>query len=419
MMSIEGPFLAAVMARLAEPKANLAAYGVAFAVALIVEAPVIMMLSATTALAEDGIALRRLARFTYTLNLAVTAAMLLLIAPPVYRIWAAGWIGLPPDVARLTWLSLLVLLPWPGAIGYRRLYQGAMIRCGQTRRVAYGTLVRLASMALTALLAARFGLPGALVGAAALSAGVVLEAVAGRIMALDAVRRIRAERRSGRAPGYGEIARFYAPLAMTSVIGLAAQPVTTFFMGQSRNGLESLAVLPVVIALTFVFRSLGLAFQDVAISFLGRSDAHRGPVMRFAATLGAAASLGLAAIAFTPLAEVWFRTVSGLSAELTAFALTPTRILVLLPAMSVLLSLQRAVLVHGRATRPVGIATAAELAAIVGVLLVAIHLFDMVGATAAAVAFVLGRLASNGLLVPPCLAVLRSSTVRVRRTSRS
>jgi hypothetical protein len=41
MMSLEGPFLAAVIARLAEPKHNLAAYGVAFALAILVEAPVI------------------------------------------------------------------------------------------------------------------------------------------------------------------------------------------------------------------------------------------------------------------------------------------------------------------------------------------------------------------------------------------
>ena len=42
MMSIEGPFLSALIARLNEPKYNLAAYGVAFAFALIIEAPVIM-----------------------------------------------------------------------------------------------------------------------------------------------------------------------------------------------------------------------------------------------------------------------------------------------------------------------------------------------------------------------------------------
>jgi hypothetical protein len=43
MMAVEGPFLAAVIARLAEPTYNLAAYGVAFSLALVLEAPVIML----------------------------------------------------------------------------------------------------------------------------------------------------------------------------------------------------------------------------------------------------------------------------------------------------------------------------------------------------------------------------------------
>ena len=44
MMALEGPILAAIVARLAEPKVNLAAHGVAFAIAIIIEAPVIMMM---------------------------------------------------------------------------------------------------------------------------------------------------------------------------------------------------------------------------------------------------------------------------------------------------------------------------------------------------------------------------------------
>ena len=53
MMSVEGPFLAAIIARLAEAKYNLAAYGVAFSLALIIEAPIIMIMSASTALVKD------------------------------------------------------------------------------------------------------------------------------------------------------------------------------------------------------------------------------------------------------------------------------------------------------------------------------------------------------------------------------
>ncbi len=52
MMAIEGPFLAAIIARLANPKFNLAAYGVAFSFAVFIEAPIIMIMSASTALAK-------------------------------------------------------------------------------------------------------------------------------------------------------------------------------------------------------------------------------------------------------------------------------------------------------------------------------------------------------------------------------
>ena len=55
MMAVEGPFLAAVIARLPEAKINLAAYGVAFAIAMLVESPVVMLMTTSTALAEDAI----------------------------------------------------------------------------------------------------------------------------------------------------------------------------------------------------------------------------------------------------------------------------------------------------------------------------------------------------------------------------
>ena len=70
--------------------------------------------------------------------------------------------------------ALWLLLPWPAAIGYRRFLHGVIIRSGRTRLVAYGTLLRLAGMSGTAILLYVYGtLPGAWVGAAALSAGCV------------------------------------------------------------------------------------------------------------------------------------------------------------------------------------------------------------------------------------------------------
>ena len=181
-------------------------------------------------------------------------------------------------------------------------------------------------------------------------------------------------------------------------------------MGQARFPVESLAVLPVLNALTFIFRSIGLSFQEVVIVLIGENQKHLKELTRFAMKLAAVTALAYALIAYTPLVIIWYHAISGLSMELTQFALTPTRILPILPALAVLLSFQRGFLVHTRMTRPITWATIIEISGIVLVLMVTIHVFDVIGATAAAVAFVTGRVAGNLYLVSPCLRGARSGS---------
>ncbi len=410
MMALEGPFLAAIIARLPDPKFNLAAYGVAFAFALLVEAPVIMMMSASTALVEDAPSYRKLRNFTYGLNAILTGGMLLLVVPPVGEFVLETLIGLPHEVARLTYWSLLILLPWPAAIGYRRFYQGLLIRGGRTRLVAYGTMIRLVAMSSTAFVVFKFtSISGAYLGAAALSVAVCVEAVASRIMVRGTLRRllsIHADETKVTLD-YRRIRHFYIPLALTSVIGLAVHPMITFFLGRAPYPVESLAVLPVVNSLSFIFRALGLSFQEVGIVLMGEDYENIRELSRFALVLGTAASLALALIAFTPFVHVWFETISGLSPELAAFAIAPARILAPLPGLTVFLTFERAILVQRRSTRPITVATAIEVTGIILTLMALVHFFGMVGATAAAVAFVAGRLGANIFLATRCVRALR------------
>ncbi|UCC25932.1 MAG: hypothetical protein JSU98_02305 [Gemmatimonadales bacterium] len=404
MMAAEGPFLAAVIARLADAKFNLAAYGVAYAFAILVEAPVIMLMSAATALGRDREAYRRLRNFMWGLNVIATGLLLGILIPAVHTLVMEGIVGLPEEVSRITYGALWLFLPWPAAIGYRRFLHGLLIRSGKTRLVAYGTVLRLVVMAVVAVALYQLApWPGAWVGAASLSAGVVAEALAAHGMARQTVRSLRDKPESEPGPRgritYTGIARFYYPLALTSLIGLAVQPMLTFFMGRAPLPLESLAVFPVVHALSFIFRSLGLSFQEAAIALLGDRHEHVDPVSRFAMVLGVGSSVALALVAFTPLADVWFVRLSGLDAELAAFAIWPTRILVPLPALSVWLSYQRAVLVQAHRTAPITVATSLEVLVIAVVFVLGGWVFGMVGVTAAFLAFLGGRTAANLFLV--------------------
>lgn len=416
MMALEGPFLAAVIARLPHASFNLAAYGVAYAFALLVEAPVIMLMSASTALVDSLYNYRRLLVFTYLLVAGVTACQLLLLIPPVFALVMERFLALPAEVVSLTRNALWLLLPWPGAIGYRRLYQGILIRSGRTRLVAIGTLVRLSSMTVTALsLYFLLEPPGAVVGAAALSMGVAAEAVASRLMARGALATLPSSAPEGREGGtltLPRIAHFYLPLALTSLISLAAHPLLTFFMGRAKAPVESLAVFPVVASLTFLFRSIGLSFQEVAIALLGKDPRNVRSLARFTGWLAVASSGGMALVASTPLASFWFERVSGLAPELAAFAFIPTALLVPVPFTMAVLSLQRALLVTARRTRPISLATGLELLGIAVTFPLLGWKVGVVGITAASISLVVGRVLANTFLFWACSRLAKPGSGR-------
>ena len=369
-------------------------------------------MSAATSLVKDRISYLKMRNFSRGLILGTTLLLLIVLVPGVYRWLTETLLQLPTEVADLTYGALWFFLPWPSAIGYRRFLQGVLIRAGKTRLVAMGTLIRLFAMTVAALLGyLLLDIPGAWIGGLALGTGVTVEAIAARFMAAETVRELLAEETdsgyTGRTVTYRAIATFYLPLALTSMIGLTIQPLLTFFMGRSVAPVESLAVYPVVHSLSFFFRSMGFAYQDAAIALIGERFEHYRELRRFCFTLGAVATAGLALVAFTPLFQLWFIALSGLTPELTSFALIPARIIVPLPFLSVLLSFQRAILVEGRRTQHITWASVIEVTAVAVLFLTLGFGFEVVGATAAFTAFLGGRLLSTVYLAPGCASVLR------------
>ncbi len=403
MMAAEGPFAAAIIARLASPKENLAAFAVATALAWIVESPIIMMLSASNALVRDGVAYRKLRRFSNTLNAAVTAVMIVLVTPPVFGFVARGIMGLAPDVAGLAGRSMIFFILWPGAIGFRRFYQGILISDGRPQAVTWGTVIRIATMAATGLLFALvLRLPGASVGAGALGAGVVAEGAASWFMARTTVRCLK--RQDDAECGFGHsltaagVIRFYAPLAMTSFLSFFINPLTAFFLAHGRMPLESLAVLPVIVGLGFVFRTAGIAIQEVVIALVGEDGENRRILGRFTLKVGALSTAGLAAVVFTPLAPIWYGRVSGLPPDLAAFSILPGALLVLLPFVEAVLSYERGLLVRSHRTTPISVAVGVQLAVTTAVFTLMVLGLKTVGALSIGPSLTVGYVAGVAVL---------------------
>src|SRR5512142_1921817 len=85
MMALEGPYIAAIVARMAAAERSLAAFGVAASLAWLIESPIVMLFSAATALIHGRASCGALRRCTNVLNAALTVAMIVMAMPPVFR----------------------------------------------------------------------------------------------------------------------------------------------------------------------------------------------------------------------------------------------------------------------------------------------------------------------------------------------
>jgi O-antigen/teichoic acid export membrane protein len=408
MMAFEQPFLIAFIARLNDAKFNLAAFGIAGSFALIIESPIIMLMSASTALVTGRNSYKKLKRFTDILNAGITGIQLIILIPPVFYYIVSGLMEVPEDIARLAHTALIIFLPWAASIGYRRFYQGILIRNDLTRRVTFGTMVRVSVIVIMGLILYFAGVKGAYVGAGAMSLAVLCEAIATRIMVSSTLKTlIQAEDEENGNLNLRSIAKFYFPLALTSILSLGVQPFVTFFLGRSRMAVESLAVLPVVSSLVFIFRSMGLSFQEVNIALIGKEKQNYRVLRNFAVFLGLLVTILITALALTPMADLWLINVSGLSTELANLSYLPLKIMILLPAFTVLLNFQRSTLIINGNTGPISKATAIELITIIVVLLICVVFLNLIGVVAASLAFIAGKGLSNIYLTPKQVAAVK------------
>jgi hypothetical protein len=396
MMALEGPVLAGIVARLPEPTVNLAAYGVAVAIAILIESPVINILSAVVALARDAQSTRALHTFMLRLNALVSLAMVLVCLPPVYDVIAARILDLPAEVNWRMYGALVCMIPWPAAIGVRRHYQGLLIRAGHTRAVAQGTIVRLVTMSSVGLGLAFLGVEGALAGAGGLCAGVIGEAIATRWM----VRRLVEEPPANPAATPEEpltqrtIVRFYTPLALTSVINFASTPLLAFFVNRMPDPVASLAVIPVINSLVFLFRSFGFSYQEVGIAFLGTDHNVFVLLRRVAAWITLASSLAFVLVAFTPLLGLMYQHVFALSDPLVTLAVAPTQLMLLMPMTAAIYALHRSAMIVNRQTVQVTICMGIEVGTMMLAMLACMEWNGMTGAMAASTAVAIGTILS-------------------------
>jgi hypothetical protein len=352
-MSAELPALSAVVARLDNPEINLAAYGgIVFPLALIIESPVIMLLAASTALCKDWASFRLMYKVMMWLGGLLTLLHVLVAFTPIYDVVVIFGLHAPKEIVEPARIGLMIMTPWTWSIAYRRFHQGVLIRFNNSRAVGIGTIIRLGTNCLILFAGYRNGnISGIVVATLAVSCGVISEAIYTGFVVRPVLRNDLKMAPKVEPPlTYQAFADFYFPLVLTSLIALLANPIGSAAIGRMPDSLNSLAVWPVISGLVFMFRSAGIAFNEVVVALIDQPGAFK-KLRNFTYLLIVATTVAILILVLTPLSFFWFFGISALSLSLAKMAISSLWLVLPLPAIAVLQSwYQGAILNNGQTT---------------------------------------------------------------------
>jgi len=321
-MSAEPSLLAAVVARLSDPHIHLAAYGsVTFPLIGILQAPILTLLSLSTAMSKDWDSYLKGRKLMFFMGGGLTIIYILIAFTPLYYVIVEKLIGAPQEIIEPARLGMYFGIPWAFAVAYRRFHQGVMIRFEHSRSVTVGTLLRFLAdtIVLTIAFTAR-SIPGTVVATGMMVIGVVTEAVYVGFRVRPVL-----DREVRHAPALQEsvllrdMVKFFIPLAVTPLLQMLVRQIGSAALSRLPDPLTALAVWPVIASFSFLIITPGIAFNEVVIAMLDRPRSKRS-LRKFMVILMASQFGVMVMLAFTPLAALWFSKVSGLPDDLSALA---------------------------------------------------------------------------------------------------
>jgi progressive ankylosis protein len=339
-MALGDPLTITTLAHLPDARNNIAAVGVAKAIAIFCESPIIMLLHASNALAPTQASRRALWKFTLIASGGMSLLLALTTIPAVFSIVGEGWLGVTPSLSDLIRSILTIVILWPFAIGWRRYFQGLLIHHGHSNAVAQAGLIRL--LTVVGILVGGFNLKanGATVAALSLVWGVIAEAVAVTYLArqLGATKPPQIISTPELPKDLAGVWKFYAPLSGTMMLGWGARAALVGIVARANDGSIALAAWPAAWGLVLVIANSTRMVQQIIIR--NRKLLPDRVLIMFAISVGIVCSLILLSVSGTPASEDAIGWFIGNDRDLIA-RVRP--VLLICAGMPLLVSIQNAV----------------------------------------------------------------------------
>lgn len=294
LLTATNPLLAAALARTADPASALAGYSVAFALTGVFYAPLLVVQQVAATRLLDGGEIRAVRTFALTVGVFFSLLAVAVAFTPPGEWLLREVVGVGGAVLDEAQSAMQLLWPAPFLTGVRALHQGRLVAGRSTRPIASATMLRTGVLAVVAFVLVGIA-PGAWVGAAAFTAGLVVETLV--VVAAPSELPARRPNGGGQPPSYRHLVRFSMPLMLNVLLWWSTPLIINAVLARTPSPDQALAAFAVVEAMAwFVTAPVG-QLQHASIALVDGQPTHRR-VRWWAATLavGVAVLLGVLAL---------------------------------------------------------------------------------------------------------------------------
>ncbi len=285
MMTLSTPLINLRLSRTGDPQLEFAAFSVCFGLLVLFNAPMLVSRDVGAGLAESRPRFRRLMRHSLGIGLAISALDLFLGLSPWGATIFTEVLHSTPRVAARAQEVALGLSPLPALVGARGLFSALAMRAHRTRLLTEATAARLICLCAILFLSP---IRGAVVGALALSGGILAETVWIAIRAWPLLQAlpeeadfVRTEEAATRQHFTNRtIARFAMPLVVSAIAWTALRPVINGILGRTADSEAAQASFGVLHPIVLLAASALWALQATG-QILVTDQRSARPFLRF------------------------------------------------------------------------------------------------------------------------------------------
>lgn len=174
-MACIDPMIFFALACLPNTRENIAAIGIAKAICVFFESPIIMLLQTSNTFALNPISSKTLFYFMILFCSSLSLILGGISTPFIFNSTLATYMNIPAPLVESTRQAVYLLILWPFIIGVRRYYQGILIRFSYQNIIGMAGLLRVAIAGLSLGIGVYLRINGALLASCTLLIGAFSE----------------------------------------------------------------------------------------------------------------------------------------------------------------------------------------------------------------------------------------------------